>query len=286
LFSALKTYTESKKLKSLEFARACSDDCVNYVQLLDAREEHLGSAAQYVNRLLKLDIQPALPLLLASYQKCSLADMEKLAKWILVFVARHAIIGGRDSSELETTFFKLARTIRKVEDGNKQLMATCLANAKKTLVATAPTDEQTKLALRMLILSSEEAAYILSRLANRMQTGTKEVALDESNVEHIFPKKPDEGKWGGKANHAILGEYLWHIGNLTMLGGRINSGMGNEEYAVKRERYEKRSELKMAQAVAKDYPGPKWDKATIEDRAMRLGTFVVEVWNFNNPSRV
>ena len=165
-------------------------------------------------------------------------------------------------------------------------MATCLANAKKTLVATAPTDEQTKLALRMLILSSEEAAYILSRLANRMQTGTKEVALDESNVEHIFPKKPDEGKWGGKANHAILGEYLWHIGNLTMLGGRINSGMGNEEYAVKRERYEKRSELKMAQAVAKDYPGPKWDKATIEDRAMRLGTFVVEVWNFNNPSRV
>jgi hypothetical protein len=246
LFSALRKHIDEKRIKSLDFARTCSDDCESYVQLLDGKTEHLGKAAPYVQRMIRvLDFQPALPLLLSSYQTLTIPDFETVSKWMLVFITRYAIVSDLDPSGLETIFFELARQIRDTKRNAKDIRG-CLANVKDALMKKAPADEQVKVAVANLILLPDEANYVLSRLANRMQTGTREIALDETNLEHIFPKKPKKNEWGGEANHATLEPYLWHIGNLTMLGERLNTGAGNEEYKIKRERYGKRSELKMA----------------------------------------
>jgi hypothetical protein len=115
-----------------------------------------------------------------------------------------------------------------------------------------------------------------------MQSSTKEVGINESNLEHIFPKKPST-EWVGPAK---LEPFLWHIGNLTMLGERINasSGVANLGYSKKRAHYQKASELEMAQQLAKDYTV--WDESTIKDRARKLEPHVTEIWDFDNPSRV
>jgi hypothetical protein len=69
-----------------------------------------------------------------------------------------------------------------------------------------------------------------------------------------------------------------------MLGERLNRDAGNKEYAVKAQHYSKNSELEMAQEIGKTYK--EWNKDTIIDRAKRLAPLVIEVWNFDNPSRV
>ena len=46
-------------------------------------------------------------------------------------------------------------------------------------------------AVKRLILEPNEAKYLVHRIALlSMQTKTKEITIDESNLEHIFPKKP------------------------------------------------------------------------------------------------
>ena len=124
-----------------------------------------------------------------------------------------------------------------------------LAHIKDTLKKNAPSDDQIRAAVAELILSNDEAKYMLSRLASRMQTNTKEVKIDEANLEHIFPKNPAK-EWKDLETMEPL---LWHVGNLTMLGERLNRDAGNKEFSVKRAHYAKNSELEMAQDVAKTY---------------------------------
>jgi len=114
-----------------------------------------------------------------------------------------------------------------------------------------------------------------------MQTATKEVAIDEANLEHIFPKKPSD-EW---QNPEEMEPFLWNIGNLTMLGKRLNDESANRGYTqFKRAYYAQNSELVMAQTIASNYQ--EWNATAIFSRAKSLAAYIVEIWNFDNPSRV
>jgi hypothetical protein len=290
LFSALKAHIEGNSIESVEFTRTCSEECESYVRLLDYDEDHLRAASPYVRVLVRqLEIAPTLPVLLSSYRLLDLEDFLRVVRWLLVFVARYSIISRLDPAGLETVLFGLARDIREmmaVSEGDdvKQKAKACLAHVKDILIQNAPSEEQIRASVAELVLANDEAKYVLGRLANRLQTDTKEVAVDEANLEHIFPKNPRENEWGGKDGHEMMEPYLWHLGNLTMLGERLNRTAANDEYKIKREQYAKKSELQMAQGIANTYD--KWDRETIEHRAISLIPLVLEVWDFDNPSRV
>lgn len=301
LFSALKIHIEDKSTSSLAFARECAEECEAYASLLDQNEKQLETAAPLVRALVRqLDIQAALPLLLSTYRGLPTADFEKVVRWVLVFITRYSIISHLDSGGAEKVLFDLAAQARKmvadavakrpVVNGETNKMTSeeakeCLNYVKDVLKREAPTDERVKSAAEDRMLANDEAKYILSRIAAFMQTGTKEVKIDEANLEHIFPQSPKEADWGGKEKIAELEPYTWHLGNLTILGTRLNREAGNKPFATKREHYAKKSELIMAQQVAEKYTT--WDVAEIQDRAKKyLAPQIAKIWNFDNPSRV
>jgi hypothetical protein len=280
LFTALKEHIEQNSIEALDFTRGCSEECESYVQLLDLSAENLEGSRLFVQSLLhELNFQPALPPLLSSYLCLPKTDFEKVAKWLLVFVVRYSVIANLDSSGLETVFFELARNIRQMTKKG-EASKNCLTHIKEVLTKNAPSDDQVKAAVPDLVLSSDEARYVLSRLARHMQSKTKEVTIDEANLEHVFPKNPSS-EW---PNSEALEPYLWHLGNMTMLGERLNKDAANRGFAFKKKQYEKNSELEMPKQIAKHYS--RWDESTIRDRATKLAPLVAEVWNFGNPSRV
>jgi len=218
----------------------------------------------------------------------------------LVYVTRYSIISRLDSSGLEKVLFDLAAgTRRKVAEllnakqpgttESKSISAAeakeCVTFIKEVLRKESPTDERVETAAAEAVLSSDEAKYVLSRIASFMQTGTKEIKIDEANLEHIFPQRPKEAEWGGEDKIAELEPYTWHIGNLTMLGSRLNREAGNKPFDKKREHYAQKSELIMAQQVAEKYTS--WDAPEIQDRAKKyLAPVICKIWTFDNPSRV
>jgi hypothetical protein len=281
LFSALKTLIESNNTSSAYFARGCAEECVRYVALLKADKKELGDAAPYIKRLTEnLGFESALPLLLAAYTHFDGPALEQLSKLLLVFVTRYSIVARLDSSGLETVLFSLARDLRSKMCADKPNTRVCLSHIKETLIKNAPNEDQIEAAIPTLTLDVDEAQYVMGRIATRMQTQTKEVAIDEANLEHIFPKKPS-GEW---KNAAQMQPFLWHIGNLTMLGERLNSGVANSGYDKKKQHYAKVSELQITREIPKKYPT--WDDVTVNKRALALAPYVKEIWDFNNPSRV
>jgi hypothetical protein len=243
-----------------------------------------------------VNVPAALPLLLSTYTQFDRSSFETVVRLILVFVTRYSVIANLDASGLEDVFYRLAREVRGMmeesktdKDGQPQppdpvTVKKALVYIKNTLTENAPSDDDIRPVIARLILEPGEAKYIVEKLAWAMQTDTKEVKIGEANLEHIYPKSPAENEWGGKSNHERLDPLLWHLGNLTMLGQRLNRKARNSEFSIKREHYEKKSELQMAQQIARDYH--EWDEATIKDRAEKLTELVLQVWNFDNPSRV
>jgi hypothetical protein len=278
LFTALKLHIEEKQIKSLDFAKTCSEECQRYIELLRANKDDLGDAAAHVGVLVNdLGFDQTLPLLLSAHTMLGNGDLDQVAKLALVFVTRYSMFLGLDMSGLENTMFALAREIRALAKTK------IVAHIKDVLTRKAPDNKQI-LAMKVdgeqLEMMPQDAVYVLSRLAYKMQTKTKEIGLSESNLEHVFPKKPSS-EW---TDVSALEEYLWHLGNLTMLGKRMNSTIGNAGYPKKRPYYQKNTELKISQDLAAQYQT--WDVAAIQKRAKQLLPVVVEVWNFNNTSFV
>lgn len=280
LFTAIKNHIEANGVVSLAYSSECAKACSDYCALLDYDESQLGNNAKHVKSLLgALDCQAALPLLLSAYTHLKPPNLGQLLKWLLVFVVRHSVIARSDSAELETLLFSQARWLREqMRDTSKE--SKYMNAIKDELKKKAPSDDKVKASLADLVVSSDEATYILTRIANHLQSNTKEIKVNEANVEHIFPRRPSD-EWNNKD---ALERFLWHIGNLTMLGTRLNDGVGNRGFAFKRKIYESASELEMARLIANQYT--EWDEHSIADRAARLATPILEIWNFDNPSRV
>jgi hypothetical protein len=292
LFTALKDLIKEKKIVSLDLAHTCHEECDNYATIVNANEVDLGKdAARHVASLIgALDIQPALPILLSTYKAFDLPDFDKVVKWVIVYAVRYAVFGNQDPSGMEKVLFELARTVRAkmdVPDKDKPAATkTCLAHIKDVLVKNAPSNEDTEKAAAKVVFEKDPstAGYVLGRIANLIQSPTKEVVVDEVNVEHIYPRSPKKDEWGGKKNQDVLRPYTWHIGNLTIYGKRINNRSGNEEFSVKRDDYEKKSSVLMTNNIAKYYKD--WDDNSIIKRAEYLAKQAVAIWDFDNTSRV
>jgi hypothetical protein len=281
LYTALKTHIEDSKTKSVEFAKSSAEECERYVELLNADQTALGDAAEYIGALVReLEVDSALPLLLAVYSTLSSAELATATKYLLVFVTQYSVIVKLDSGDMETALFKLARDVRAMVAA-KQSGKAVLATIRKALSAQAPTPKIIRESIGTLTLSPEEAVYMLSRIARHMQTGTKEIALGEANLEHIFPKKPLK-EWS-KPEIEKLEPYLWHIGNLTMLGKRLNTSAASNGFKTKLVEY-KKSELAMARDLAKNFT--QWNVAAVVKRAKSMTRAITEIWDFANSSRV
>ncbi|MGI4755285.1 MAG: HNH endonuclease family protein [Janthinobacterium lividum] len=266
LFSALKTNIENNSISAVEFARSCADECDSYVSLLDASADTFKETARPLKSLVRqLNFQVALPLLLSAHKYLPLQDLDALIRLLLVFVTRQSVVSNQDPSEAESLMFSLAMEVRgslvsALEEKRKNHARSegivldsgdvkqTLTFVKSMLRNAAPTDEVVKGNGADLVLGNDEAKYVLGRLAAFLQTDTKELTIDEANLEHIFPQRAKEPEWS-KEQSEQLEPYIWHLGNLTILGTRLNRTAGNKSFETKRKHYQQKSELKMAQDV-------------------------------------
>ena len=96
--------------------------------------------------------------------------------------------------------------------------------------------------------------------------------MDKANVEHIFPQNAGT-EWPERDR---LEPYIWHIGNLTILGKGINNKAGNKAYADKCTDNYSKSEIAMSKELGKTYKT--WDVDAIKRRGAELAKLAVKIW--------
>lgn len=282
LFTVIKDEIENNQLTSLYYARRASAQCTRYMELVRGSNK-LGEAAVHVSTILNdLDTDKALPLLLSAYTHLNPADVRDVAKWLVIFIVRFAVISDLNPGVMEGILFSLAKDVHAFATKKKPPASSKIAaHVKKVLKDKSPNDQRIVGAISEVTLKETEARYIIKKLAGLAESTTGETGPVNATVEHIFPKKANVTEW---PNIEELKPLLWHIGNLTMIRPSLGNAIGNAAYDKKRPSYQSHSELKMTQAVGNSYV--QWTPDIIKKRAESMAADVNQIWNFDNASLV
>lgn len=272
MYAAIKRELTEKHLSSVSFAEQCADECDTYVALLDQNVPLSKSGLTDLQGIVKyLGIASAPPLLLAGYRCLGKSDFEKLLRAIVTTHVRYFVFLNKNPLDIESKFFDAARIARKMKLA-KSSSTDILAALLNTMRELAVEDSDIVAAIDGVSLQRSEGLWLMTRLANTMQSKTKEIAMDRANLEHIFPQSPRVAAW---PKMALLEPYLWNIGNLTILGERINREAQNRSFAKKKDNHYSSSEIKMTQALL---AYSSWSNKDVLKRAASLAEQVNKTW--------
>lgn len=94
-------------------------------------------------------------------------------------------------------------------------------------------------------------------------------------IEHVLPQSAGE-EWKKLYGEKQVGQDKDALPNLVPCSGQMNSSLGNQPYAVKRERFAADSKFKSTRQFAKDFPT--WDKDMFQKRASMMGEWATKCW--------
>ncbi len=192
--------------------------------------------------------------------------LRALASALTTLFVRHTVIGGRESTTLESTIYSVAAGLRQDKDFDL---------AVSDLHDFAPdADDFVSRFARASVSRIATARYLLRELEHARRV-TEEVAVefgDRVHVEHIYPQTPEAGaRW---QNHAQM---INRLGNLTLLGKRLNTSIKNADFTTKKEKGYKNSDIVLTKdLLARDV----WSAAAVEARQREMSALVFGVWNF------
>lgn len=205
------------------------------------------------------------------------SDILEILRMIEIFMLRRNVAEYR-TSELEDIFVALT----KLPDAN------IVGATKQILVDNMPSDEEFEVRLEKHVFKGQleaRAKYMLEYLGYGTLSPTEMVIKSHRAVEleHIMPQtidtkkaKQEFGDWvsylGEEA--ALHGEYLTKLGNLTMLGKKLNIIASNNPFEAKKVEYEK-SEIAMTRELAKNAA---WGLKFIDARTKVLAKQATELW--------
>ena len=192
-------------------------------------------------------------------------SLRSLASALTTLFVRHTVVGGRESTTLESTVYSIAADLRKSKDFDAAIAA---------LRDFAPDATDFVSRFKRLSVGRIATSRYLLREIEHAKRATQELAVelgDRVHVEHIYPQTPDGPKW---PNHAQL---INRLGNHTLLGRRLNTAIKNGDFATKKEKGYRSSDVLMTKELL-GYDD--WSPETIERRQQELSGFAFDVWHF------
>lgn len=202
----------------------------------------------------------------------------EILRMIEIFMLRRNVAEYR-TSELEDIFVALT----KLPDEN------IVAATKQIFVDNMPSDEEFETRLTGHVFKGQleaRAKYMLEYLSYGTLSPTEMVIKSHRAVEleHIMPQtidtkkaKEELGDWVSYLGEdaALHGEYLTKLGNLTMLGKKLNIVASNNPFEAKKVEYEK-SEIAMTRELAAN---DSWGLKQIDVRTEKLTKQAVALWS-------
>jgi uncharacterized protein with ParB-like and HNH nuclease domain len=192
------------------------------------------------------------------------------------------LVTGKNAQDLENIWRDAAIALSKTSETDEEV----LKNALSILKSNMPNDAEFKNELTgKAFKSTKFVRYILRKIENsRIDNEVWVLAGPEKlDVEHIAPKTPDDTHdWrsvmAGDSNYSNI---IYRLGNQTLLTKALNRGAKNNEYAWKRDYYEKKTEHLTALTLELLAQYPAWNQETVLKRSKALALEASKLWNWN-----
>lgn len=122
------------------------------------------------------------------------------------------------------------------------------------------------------------AKYILIKINTHLSIEKVELDITSNNLtlEHILPENPND-EWKILFDSEIIDDYIYRIGNFTLLSQKRNQSIANDEFGEKIKLYEK-SDILLTKNIANYYKDKEWNKDSIDNRQSYMGKIAKEIW--------
>ena len=267
----------SKEITTPKEAREFMDNlekCSEYYQnIINPKSGNIFSDKVLISSLRALEILKAksfYPVLLAMIQNNTFdeTDYAKVASVIESYVFRNFTICGNVANKAEVFFAKLAKDIYgEIYSSSDEIC--------EQIGAEMVSDKEFKDSFEIWIgknSAKETIRYIFRKIHKYLDT-VNEINIDntEVHIEHIMPQ--DTKQWEiPEQEHT---DYLWRLGNLTLLSSKLNKTISNKPFNEKKDEYKK--SYIMTTNMLMEYHS--WGAKEIEQRQQRLASYAVDIWS-------
>lgn len=269
LYRRLKELIKSPK-KASDFTKDLKKYSKVYSSLNNPNEDILFKDPLLIKSLKALNIMGAssfYPIVLALFKKEKYKENEigQVVEKIEVLAFRNFVIAGKVANTFEIGFSEIAFKISNGEIDDIQQLIKAISNE-------IIDDQQFKSYFASCIVKKKPVIrYIFREL---LQNDDDEMKINDDNnsvhIEHILPQTL--GEW--KINIDQHKEYLWRLGNLTLLGKEYNEKILNKKFEIKKTMYSS-SKISHNHNIA-EYST--WDIASINKRQEALANLALRRW--------
>ena len=273
--NSIKTRAEVFKL-----LREMEEDVGIYAALSEP-EDNLWSNPNiktYIGELRMFSVRQIYPLLMAIYQNFGQDDFELMLKAASVISFRYNVICNNSANDQERIYNTVAEKVSSQEFKS-------INDVLNSLKAIYPNDDAFEYAFAHKELRTTQTRnkkvlrYILFKLENHISQNIFDPNADIYNIEHILPEHPDDG-WDSFSDEQHE-QFLYRIGNMTLLDRNDNKELGNHTYDVKKIQYSK-SCFKISTEISNLYD--EWGVARINSRQAWMAKQAKSIWKISQLS--
>jgi hypothetical protein len=261
------------------------DDCVVVYAALGNADSEIWTNEQsvYINELNILEVSQCYPLLMTAKMKIDEQEFTKLLRDIVTISFRYNTIGGQNPNELERVYGKASEAVY------NSTIKTAKEIYQHFLKDVYLDDNSFKNDFRSKIINTNKynllAKYVLSKLEVQYGGGNPVLSSKNLTIEHILPQKPGDA-WvnafavnddGSPANIDVE-DYIFRIGNLTLLESSKNNMADRELFADKQQIY-KTSIYKLSNEQVEEYS--KWNANSVSTRQKDMANKAAAIWKIN-----
>ncbi|WP_270231306.1 DUF262 domain-containing protein [Lactococcus formosensis] len=201
-------------------------------------------------------------------EEYSESDINCILKYIESLIVRNFVVAGKTANKYEIEFAKIAYNIsEEVLKGKDQII--------EKISSLIISDDSFINNFEIFSSKSSNVIRYLLRKINNYSNQEMRIIDDARtvHVEHILPKKIKSGEWNEfkENDHS---EYLWRLGNLTLLGQEYNIKAKNKEFLEKKKMYSKSSIIITKNLINIE----NWTKEEISKRQKEFSKIAIDIW--------
>lgn len=277
LYSAItKRFKTKEKIKP--FMRELSSASELYESLITPSSDYWvkfgHDCRKYLRLIDLLNITQCLPVLIAAKQTTRDDLFSRILKAITIFQFRYTFICNKNPGVVEDLYHNISMDIRKMKD------TLTIQRVTEPLRTLYPDDAEFSAYFeRKIIKNSSIARYVLIEIENKKRKSTELIPNDDTkivNLEHIAPIKASS-EWKSAFVDVDYDDYIYRLGNLTLISSSFNRRMSNGQFPNKKQMYEK-SEIVISNDICK-YDS--WGPREIETRQSELAKVAKLIWRID-----
>lgn len=273
LFKVIRFNIKSNK-DVFELLRNLEGAALVYVALQDHLHSEWRGNRERIKRIRELTlfgVKQQLPLLMIAKAIFNDAEYDKLLKLVSVISFRYNIIGSRQANRMEELYNIVCQRIFRNE-------ITTTAGVFTHIKDIYIQDDDfvydfTTIQMYSYGSSRKLVRYILFELENLlMQGGDRDYEGDPATIEHILPEHPNE-EWNEYFPQSIEENYIYRLGNYTLLEDHLNNKCGDSVFEHKKEHY-RRSQYELSKRL-NVY---EWLPSTLDARQRDMANWAKTIW--------